>query len=104
MKLQSPFSFLHVSATNTLVDIYVKADGDLHTNGLEVLGLENENYTVSLVDPNVTGASKATMTTDYVIIADGVADGAVVYMKFYLGAGLYYNNLNFKAVRNGESP
>ena len=102
--------YINVSATNTLVDIYVKADGDLHTNGLEVLGLENENYTVSLVDPNVTGASKATMTTDYVIIADGVADGAVVYMKFYLdvpagqGAGLYYNNLNFKAVRNGESP
>ncbi len=102
--------YINVSATNTLVDIYVRADGDLHTDGLETLGLENENYTVSLSDPNVTGIPKVTMTTNYVLIADGIGDNSVVYMKFYLdappgqGAGAYYNNLDFKAVRDGQSP
>ncbi len=102
--------YLNISATNTLVDLYVKADGDLHTIGLEILNLSNENYTISLTDPNVTGVSKATMTTNYALIADGIGDASVVYMKFYLdapsaqGAGEYFNNLDFKAVRHGQAP
>lgn len=101
--------YINVSAINTLVDVYVKADGDLYTLDLDVLPLENENYTVSLSDPNVTGVSKVTMTTDYVLIADGIGDDSVIYLKFYLdappsqAAGTYLNNLNFKAVRHGQS-
>ena len=50
------------------------------------------------------------MTNQYVLIADGIEDDSVIYMKFYLdvppgqGAGTYYNNLYFKAVKHGKSP
>jgi len=100
--------YLNVSATNTLVDIYVKADGDLVNLALDTLGLGNETYAISLNDSNVTGMNKVTMKTNYVLIAEGIGT-SMVYLKFYLDApstqpaGIYKNGLNFKAVRNGES-
>ncbi len=100
--------YLNVSATNTLVDIYVRADGDLFNLALDNLGLANETYAISLNDSNVTAPSKVTMTTNYVLIAQNIAT-SMVYMKFYLDApasqpaGVYKNNLQFKAVRNGQA-
>jgi hypothetical protein len=99
--------YLNVSATNTLVDIYVRADGDLLNDALDILGLGNETYAVNLTDSNVTNGNKVTMTTDYVLIADDIGT-SMVYMKFYLDApasqpaGIYKNILQFKAVRNGQ--
>ena len=102
--------YINISATNTLVDLYVKADGDLQTAALDTLGLGNETYTHSSNDSTLTGLPKNTMTTDYSLIGSGLGDNSVVFLKFYLDApnsqpaGIYTNNLNFKAVRNGQDP
>lgn len=101
--------FINVSATNTLVDLYVKASGDLTDAALDTLGLGNETYSVSTNDSTVTGISKVPMSTNYTIIGSGLGTSAL-YMKFYLDApssqpaGTYTNNLSFEAVRHGQSP
>ena len=102
--------YVNVSATNTLVDLYVRANGDLQTVGLDILGLGNETFGVSLNDSTVSGVNLSVMNTSYVLIASGIADGEVVYLKFYLdapagqAAGVYENQLDFKAVREGQAP
>ncbi|MBU2612145.1 MAG: LamG domain-containing protein [Nanoarchaeota archaeon] len=106
----STYYYMNVSAMNTLVDIYVKADGNLFTSSLDELGLGNETYAVNTTDPTVSNSTVLTMTTNYTLIAGGLGDSSVIYMKFYLDApsnqpaGIYTNNLFFKAVREGESP
>jgi len=102
--------YINISAINTNVDLYVKADGDLFTAYSDQLRLGNETYAVSLVDANVTGIAKTQMTTNYVLIADAISGDSVIYMKFYLDApsnqpaGTYTNALSFKAVRDGQAP
>jgi len=46
--------FMNISATNTLVDIYVRADGDLLTEGLDRIGLGNETFAISFNDSTVS--------------------------------------------------
>lgn len=100
--------YINISATNTLVDIYVRADGDLLTGDLDVLGLGNETFAVSTNDSTVTNVSKQTMSTNYTLIGESLGTSAL-YLKFYLdappaqAAGIYLNQLDFKAVRNGQS-
>ncbi|NCN86779.1 hypothetical protein GW932_03010 [archaeon] len=102
--------YVNISATNTLVDLYVRANGDLYTPSLDVILLGNETFGVSTTDSTVDGVSKQVMNTTYVLIGSSLGDNSVVYMKFYLdapssqAAGEYLNNLDFKAVRQGESP
>lgn len=102
--------YLNISATNTLVDLYVKADGNLITDTLDTLGLGNETYSVNTTDPTVSNSQVLTMTTNYSLIGGSLGDGSVIYMKFYLdapssqAAGIYLNQLQFKAVRDGETP
>lgn len=102
--------FINVSATNTLVDLYVRADGDLYTQGLDVLGLGNETFSVSLNDSTVSNVSMLVMNTSYVQIADSIGDNSTVFLKFYLDApagqpaGVYENQLDFRAVRAGQAP
>ncbi len=106
----STYYMVNVSATNTLVDLYLKADGDLHNEALDVLGLGNETYSTSLNDSTVMNSSKVVMTTNYTLIGSAMGDNSVVYLKFYLDApsnqpaGTYNNSLSFKAVRNGQTP
>ncbi|PJC45594.1 hypothetical protein CO037_00590 [Candidatus Pacearchaeota archaeon CG_4_9_14_0_2_um_filter_30_8] len=106
----STYYIINVSATNTLVDLYVKANGDLINEGLDTLGLGNETYSFNSTDSLLIGANKSIMTTNYSLIGGNMGDNSVVYMKFYLDApasqpaGTYLNNLSFKAVRNGQSP
>jgi len=102
--------YINISATNTLVDIYVKANGDLQNAALDTLGLGNETYSYNSTDSELIGATKNTMTTNYSLIGSGLGDNSIVYLKFYLDApssqpaGTYTNNLSFKAVRNGQAP
>jgi len=102
--------YVNVSTENVNVDLYVKADGDLTTVGLDVLGLGNETYVVNITNNSVPDLNRLTMTTDYVLIGQSLVNASVVYMKFYLdapasqSAGVYLNNLDFKAVRTGVFP
>lgn len=102
--------YINISATNTLVDLYVKANGDLQDVALDTLGLGNETYAYSSNDSTLIGFPKNTMTTNYSLIGGGLGDNSVVFLKFYLDApnsqpaGIYTNNLSFKAVRNGQDP
>jgi hypothetical protein len=102
--------YVNISATNTLVDLYVKADGDLFNSGGDSIGLRNETFGVSLNDSTVSNVSKIVMNTSYILIGSGIGDNSTVYMKFYLdapssqAAGQYLNQLDFKAVREGEAP
>lgn len=99
--------YLNISATNTLVDLYVRADGDLFNLGGDSIGLGNETFTVSTTDRNVTIGSLYNMSTSYVLIGQDLPS-TEVYMKFYLdapasqAAGNYINNLDFRAVRSGR--
>lgn len=100
--------YLNISATNTLVDIYVKADGDLFTLDGDVIKLGNETFSVNYTDATVPGGPSYVMNTNYTLIASSMGDNSVVYMKFYLdapvaqAAGQYLNQLNFKVVREGQ--
>ena len=102
--------YVNISATNTLVDLYVRADGDLFTQDLDVIGLGNETFGVSTNDSTVSNVSLQTMSTGYILIGDDLGDNSTVYMKFYLdaptaqAAGTYLNQLQFKAVRNNQAP
>ena len=106
----STLYYVNISATNTLVDLYVKADGDLKDASLDTLGLGNETYAVNTTDSTVPTPNRTMMTTNYTIIGNGMGDNSVVYMKFYIDApstqpaGTYTNNLQFTAVRHGQSP
>jgi parallel beta-helix repeat protein len=102
--------YVNISATNTKVDLYLKADGDLNTDGGDTLGLGNETYSYNITNNTVPRAANYTMTTGYVLVGSGLNDGDTVFLKFYLDVGatqppgLYYNNVDFKAVRYGETP
>jgi hypothetical protein len=102
--------YVNISATNTLVDLYVKADGDLFNSGGDSIGLGNETFGVSMNDSTVSNVSTFVMNTSYILIGSSIGDNATVYMKFYLdapssqAAGQYLNQLDFKAVREGEAP
>jgi len=104
----STLYYINISATNTLVDMYVKADGNLFTADLDEIGLGNETYAVSTNDSTVSNSTKAVMTTNYTLIASSLPDNSTIFMKFYLdaqagqSAGVYLNQLSFKAVREGE--
>ena len=88
----------------------MKADGDLHTDGGDTLGLGNETYSYNITNNTVPRVANYTMTTGYALIGSALDDGDAVFLKFYLdiGAtqppGIYYNNVDFKAVRQGETP
>lgn len=102
--------FINISAENTLVDLYVRADGDLRTEDLDIIGLENETFGVSMNDSTVSNVSLDVMSTDYILIGDNLGGNSTIYMKFYLdapigqSAGVYLNQLDFKAVRNDQAP
>lgn len=102
--------YINISAVNTFVDLYVRADGDLMTEDLDVIGLGNETFGFSYNDSTVSNVSLNTMSTDYVLIGDAMDNNSTIYMKFYLdaptgqAAGVYLNQLDFKAVRHGEMP
>ena len=102
--------YVNISATNTLVDLYVKADGDLFTAGLDIIGLGNETFAFSDNNSYVNDTNKVVMNTSYILIGSNLPDNSTIYMKFYLdapssqAAGQYLNQLDFKAVREGEAP
>ena len=101
---------INISAINTLVDLYMKSDGDLVNDWSDVIGLGNETYTFNSSDSTLVGANKITMTTNYSLIGSSMGDNSVVFLKFYLdapssqAAGVYTNNLSIKAVRAGQAP
>jgi hypothetical protein len=104
--------YINISVEGGTTDLYIKASGDLITQGLDVLGLGNETFSFNLTNSSVPSLSKSFLTTDYLdnLIGSGLSDGSVVYLKFFLNAppaqsaGTYNNSLLIKAVPNGESP
>lgn len=102
--------WVNISAINTLVDIYVRADGNLQTVSLDILPLENENFTFSSTDPNVTGVTPVSMSTNYIKVGDSLGDNSTVYFKFFIDAplgqpaGSYLNQLDIKAVIEDTLP
>ncbi|OYT36699.1 hypothetical protein B6U91_00485 [Candidatus Pacearchaeota archaeon ex4484_71] len=101
--------WVNLSVTATTADLYVKADGDLKTAGLDILGLGNETFCYNVTNSSVPDINRLMMDTDYILIAENLQSGAV-YLKFYLDApagqpaGTYLNRLDFKAVSHGNSP
>ena len=102
--------YVNISTENVNVDLYVKADGNLTTGDLDILVLGNETYVVNVTNSSVPDLNRLTMTTNYYLIGQNLANASVVYMKFYLDApaaqpaGVYLNNLDFKAVKGGTLP
>ncbi|HDZ60309.1 MAG TPA: hypothetical protein ENH46_01245, partial [Candidatus Pacearchaeota archaeon] len=103
--------WVNISATNTLVDVYLKASGNLITaGGIDVLGLGNESYAYSSINNTLVNATNVTMTTSYSSIGKSLGDGSVIYLKFFLDvpggqpAGWYNNTFDIRTVQEGGSP
>jgi len=102
--------YINVSVETVTADIYMRADGDLFNADLDVIKLGNETYAVNTTNSSVPNPSKFSLSTNYVLIASDLGDQSTVYLKFYLDApasqpaGIYTNNLEFKAVTHGTSP
>ena len=100
----------NLSVTSITADLYVKADGNLIDYDLDEIGLGNETYAVNATNSSIPNPSKVVMTTGYTKIGNALGDNSIVYMKFYLDApagtpaGIYLNNLEFKAVSHGSLP
>ncbi|MFA5953202.1 MAG: hypothetical protein WC812_01285 [Candidatus Pacearchaeota archaeon] len=101
--------WVNLSVTATTADLYVKADGDLQTLDLDILGLGNETFCANLTNSSVPDLNRLIMNTSYVLIAEDLPS-SIIYLKFYLdapsgqAAGTYLNNLDFKAVNHGNTP
>ncbi len=101
-----------ISATRTTVDIYMKADDDLKTSSGDILGLSNETYSVSIVDPTVPSDIKTSITENFIDnkIGSDLGDQSIIYLKFFVNApasqpaGEYSNNVFIAAVPNGSPP
>lgn len=102
--------YVNISVIGGTADLYLKANGDLITPGLDVLGLGNETFSFNSTNSSVPSAQKFALTTNYYKIGDNLNDKDVVYLKFFLNApsgqaaGTYNNSLLIKAVANGQSP
>ena len=98
--------YVNISAENVYVDLYVRADGNLTTIGGDYLVLGNETFGVNITNNTVPDLERLTMSTNYILIGNDLPNASVVYLKFYLdapaaqAAGIYSNNLEFKAVSN----
>lgn len=99
--------YINISTTDITADIYVRADGDLHTLDGDILGLGNETFVVNETNSSVPDFNRLNMSTDYTLIGSDLGNGTVIYLKFYLdapisqAAGSYFNALEFKAVHHG---
>jgi hypothetical protein len=104
--------FVNVSTEGGTVDLYVKANDNLMTQGLDVIGLGNETYSFNSTNSSVPADIKYSLTTNYSDnkIGTSLSNGAVVYLKFFLSAppgqaaGTYNNSLMFKVVSSGQNP
>ncbi len=93
-------------ATGTDVDVYIRADANLETSGGDSIELENEKFTVNLIDSSVPEGVKFSLTKNYEDNKIGVnaSSGASFYFKFYLDVaasqspGIYSNNITILAV------
>ena len=72
--------FVNISTTNTLVDLYVRADGDLFNVGLDVIGLGNETFSFSNNNSYVNESSKVVMNTTYILIGDALGGNSTVFL------------------------
>lgn len=88
------------------VDLYIKAEGDLISEGLDILGLGNMTYSFSTTNPEVPSEIKSSLTTSYADnkIASNIESGTIIYLKFFLNApsnqpaGIYRNNISIIGV------
>ncbi|MCX6746680.1 MAG: BspA family leucine-rich repeat surface protein [Candidatus Pacearchaeota archaeon] len=102
--------WINISTIGSTVDLYIKANSDLMTSGLDVLGLGNETYSYNSTNSSVPSEQKFSLTTNYAEIGDSLTEGSVVYLKFFINAppgqavGTYNNTLLLKAVQHGQNP
>ena len=99
------------SDSNTLVDFCIKANTDLTSIDLDVIGLANETYqnssTTNLTLP--TTSPEIPLTTSYIKSGDNIAVGSENYYRFWLDvpvaqpSGDYNNTVSFKGVQVGYS-
>lgn len=104
--------YINISSEGQNVDVYLKADDDLKTISLDVLGLGNETYSFNLTNSTVPSDNKYSLTTTFTDnkIGNNLLDGSVIYLKFFLNApshqpaGIYNNSFIFSVVPYGENP
>ncbi len=102
--------YANISASGTMADLYIRAGGHLNTTGGEVIELGNETYTYNVTEPGVPEGQKKALSTDYGLVASGLADGETVHMKFFLTVpatqppGTYRNDVYLLVVPTGHAP
>lgn len=104
------FYYINISSSSN-VDVYVKADSDLVSDGGNVIGVGNETYSFNLTDSTVPSIVKTPLSLNFLPIITNLPAGFnVVYLKFFLNVdggqavGNYNNTLSFIAVENGQTP
>ena len=104
------FYYINISSSSN-VDVYVKADSDLVSDGGNVIGVGNETYSFNLTDSTVPSIVKTPLSLNFLPIITNLPAGFnVVYLKFFLNVdggqavGNYNNTLSFIAVESGQPP
>lgn len=103
------FYNVSITATNTLVDLYINASGDL-SNGVNIIPLANEKFKSSLIDNTVSTGSNISLSTSPILVNGGIDSGSTVHFKFFLDVpsgqqpGLYTNQVYLIAVQQGQTP
>jgi hypothetical protein len=104
--------YVNISTLGSSVDLYIRANDNLMTSNLDMLGIGNETLSYNLTNNLVPSIGKFRLTTNYSDnqIGSGLIDGSVVYLKFFINApqgqpaGTYNNSILFKAVTHGQTP
>ena len=98
--------------TTDFVDVYIRATGDLTSSQSDIIPLQNEKYSFSLIDNTVSTPNKYPLTTNFTdnLIVENTQGNFVVFLKFFLTAssgqphGDYSNNIEISVVPTGGSP
>jgi len=104
--------FVNISVESGTADIYIRANSDLITSDLDILGLGNETLSYNTTNSSVPSQQKFALTTNFADnkIGNSLGDGSTVYLKFFIDipiaqpAGTYNNSLEIKAVPVGQDP
>jgi len=97
--------------SNVNVDFCIRANGNLTSSDLDVLGLGNETYSfynsTNMTHPDLD--LETPLTTSYVKSGEDIEIGENNYYRFWLSipsgqpSGDYNNTLSFKAIESGAS-
>jgi hypothetical protein len=104
--------YINVSQdSNSAVDFCIRANANLTTSSLDIIGIGNQTYSNSTSSDSSSPAlsQEVSLTGSYVKSSDTIPIGGVNYYRFWLdvpagqSSGSYNNTISFKGLQSGLS-